>query len=674
MNDFGINFKLTGADKAKRDMASLKGEYGALSGAVDQHSQRIQGSVNRMSLAMKASLVAAAGALGGLMAAVTPLKLAGSRDELTNEQANLRALGLDDAGIQKIESAAETFSTRVAGVTKEAYTKASYDVVSAFAQLSTDEQAKITDIALNTGKATKMSADHATKLFGSLWGAAGDKMKAEGAENFVQKWSGAIYTAVKELKTTGEELASAAKNSMSMLMEAGWKPEQMAAFWGQLITSGLSGEQAGTALKQMAIKERAGFGKLLAQTSSNWTDTEWLKGDAKHMAEARNKGLIEGFAAQGAELFKNDPVKWLERMGGAFDKLKASGADYKKVLGEIFGEETINAMVQFFEKRGQMSETIDKIAKGNYGDVRRIVEEEMSKGIGPAKSILSQLWSNLQQTMGKTFETGVTGKLQWIGDKLLQVNALWNALFNDTGPQHAIDSLRAAGGDALVDLYEKLQGFPDNVSAFTEGVKGGFMGMLGGLGEVDSRINSIVEALGKPDEEKWRLIGEQFGQLAGTSLTGFVDSLKEVKNTAAEIFGFLSPVLEILKFAGSGYKLAGQAWNQHGLREDYYAGTSGLGSMFDNSDLYDKPNVTPEQAYPGWTGPRAPEGPMARNGGSGQTGAPQINVQPEVRVEAPQVNVRVGERQLTDIVVDIVKSIRSRYRQGAGDGWVDAWE
>jgi len=27
------------------------------------------------------------------------------------------------------------------------------------------------------------------------------------------------------------------------------------------------------------------------------------------------------------------------------------------------------------------------------------------------------------------------------------------------------------------------------------------MGMLGGLGEVDSRINSIVEALGKPDEE-----------------------------------------------------------------------------------------------------------------------------------------------------------------------------
>jgi len=117
-------------------------------------------------------------------------------------------------------------------------------------------------------------------------------------------------------------------------------------------------------------------------------------------------------------------------------------------------------MVQFFEKRGQMSETIDKIAKGNYGDVRRIVEEEMSKGIGPAKSILSQLWSNLQQTMGKTFEGGAVGKLQWIGDKLLQVNALWNALFNDTGPQDAIDSLRAAGGDALVDLYEKLQGSP----------------------------------------------------------------------------------------------------------------------------------------------------------------------------------------------------------------------
>jgi len=65
---------------------------------------------------------------------------------------------------------------------------------------------------------------------------------------------------------------------------------------------------------------------------------------------------------------------------------------------------------------------------------------------------------------------------------------------------------------------------------------------------------------------------------------------------------------------------------------------------------------------------------MARSGGSGQPGAPQINVHPEVRVEAPQVNVRVGERQLTDIVVDIVKSLRSRYRQGAGDGFVEAWE
>jgi hypothetical protein len=674
MNDFGVNFKLTGADKAKRDMASLKGEYGALSSTVDQQAQRIQGSMNRMSLAMKAGLAAAASALTGYAAAITPFKLAGSRDELTNEQANLRALGLDDAGIQKIEMAAETFSTRVAGVTKEAYTKASYDVVSAFAQLSTEEQAKITDVALNTGKATKMAAESATKLFGSLWGAAGDKMKSEGAENFVQKWSGAIYTAVKELKTTGEELASAAKNSMSMLMESGWKPEEMTAFWGQLISSGLSGEQAGTALKQMAIKERAGFGKMLAKVSDSWIDTEWLKGEAKHLAESRNKGLIEGFGAQGADLFKTDPVKWLDRMGEAFDKLKATGEDYKKFLAEIFGDESVNAMVQFFEKRGQMRDTIEKIAKGNYGDVRRIVEEEMSKGIGPAKSILSQLWSNLQQTMGKTFESGAVGKLQWIGDKLLQVNALWNALFNDTGPQDAIDSLRAAGGDALVDLYEKLQGFPDNVSAFTEGVKGGFMGMLGGLGEVDSRINSIVEALGKPDEEKWRQIGEQFGQLAGTSLTGFVDSLKEVKTTAAEIFGFLSPVLEILKFAGSGYKAFGEAWTQHGLREDYYAGTSGLGSMFDNSDLYDKPNLAPEQAYPGWTGPRAPEGPMARSGGSGQTVAPQIHVQPEVRVEAPQVNVRVGERQLTDIVVDIVKSIRSRYRQGAGDGWVDAWE
>jgi len=107
------------------------------------------------------------------------------------------------------------------------------------------------------------------------------------------------------------------KNSISMLMESGWKPEEMTAFWGQLISSGLSGEQAGTALKQMAIKERAGFGKMLAKVSDSWIDTEWLKGDAKHLAESRNKGLIEGFGTQGAELFKADPVKWLDRMGAA---------------------------------------------------------------------------------------------------------------------------------------------------------------------------------------------------------------------------------------------------------------------------------------------------------------------------------------------------------------------
>ncbi len=59
----------------------------------------------------------------------------------------------------------------------------------------------------------------------------------------------------------------------------------------------------------------------------------------------------------------------------------------------------------------------------------------------------------------------------------------------------------------------------------------------------------------------------------------------------------------------------------------------------------------------------------------GQAAAPSapVVVESETRIEPKIVNVEVDKRGFMQFILDAIKSEKSRYRQGAGDGFVDEW-
>lgn len=689
--DVGVKFNMTGAETAERKMHGLKSSFQGLSSAVDTHGPRIGLHFKNVAHSVKTAAITATAAIAGLTAAAVaiPTKLAMARDELTRSQSDLRALGKTDADIAKLEEAAGQFSRKVAGVTTKQWTDAVYDVVSAFADSSTEMQGKINDIAQYMGKATKMQAKEATELLGSVWGAAGDEVKAKGPVEFSERWAAAVYTAVKELKTTGVQLQAAAKNSISILSEAGWTPAQMTAFWGSLITAGLSGEQAGTAMKQMAIKERGAFGKLMAQASSAWIDTKDLKGKAKEMATAWNEGLIEGAGKVGANLFKADPLKWLDKISGAVETMKAQGQDYKKAIAEVFGEESVNAILSFLSKRKGLKDVIDKIGTGTFGDVRRIVEEEMSKGVGPASQILGQLWQGLKERLGSVFEPAVTGAMQRLGH-------------------------------ALIDLLDWMKPRMDQLTASAQTFAAGFAAAFGEAGGVGSKLNgiidSIVQALDKPDPGKWRQIGEEWGAWASVNFSGLVDALVAIKdavvaigsaagvvNTALADLGVKDKKTEAAQAAAAQQSAAeigkgpqdGQSqksaisalgWPLLGLKIGSKAGPWGALAGTIAGAMYGNPEARPSEKSP-VVGPfigaiKDSMNIMEKSRGvvrNFQNIASGISEwyspsRQEPQQEAPitihsqpQISVRIGDREVRDIAVEAAKEEIARHRWGAGD-------
>lgn len=682
--EIGVRFALQGASSALTSLRDLGGGFRALSGTVDSSGSAIGGKMQVMAAGIKKAAIVASASLAGLGAAAVaiPTKLAFARSELTRTQADLRALGKTDTDIADFEKAAGDFTRKVAGITKDAWTAAAYDIVSAFADESTAAQAKVNDIAMTMAKATKMQAVDATKLLGSLWGASGDEIRKAGAEQFSERWASAIYTAVKELKTTGPELQAAAKNSMSVLMEAGWSPEMMATFWGSLITAGLSGEQAGTALKQLGLKERKAFGEIVAQADERFIDTKDLSEKAKKRAEAWNEGLIAGAGKAGAQLFKTDQLKWIDKIGEAVERMKARGVDYKQVLAKAFGEESVNAILSFLGKRGQLKETLNKIAKGSYGDVRRVVEDEMSKGIGPASDILGNIWKGLKGKIGGMAEPMLINMMKRIGNALISLTE-W------------VEPRAKALSESLISFGDAFG------TAFSQTAQKGE--------ELSGIISRIVNLLDKPSAEEFRQLGVELGTMAATSMDSLVSGLSDVRDAIREIAGLAKSATNTLADWGligkktqataseaspvaQGPTKAGMGGAQAAADQQAASGSGGLlrplGGLWLGSKFGPWGALAGLTAGTMWAYPEARPsekspivGPLidtfkdsfnifekSRNVAKNMQNIYRGVIDNKITVEtSPTVNVKVGDRQLDAIIEEKVQREHARHRQGYGD-------
>lgn len=155
----------------------------------------------------------------------------------------LASLGVEQLGL--VEEAAKDFSNTWAGTTKADFITAAYDIKSGIASLTDEGVAKYTELAGVTATATKSSIATMTDLFATGYGIYKDFYKDMSDIEFAEMFSGGISTAVKDFKTSGDEMAAAIKTLGASATNAQVPLEEQLAVLGML-QSTMSGSEAGT--------------------------------------------------------------------------------------------------------------------------------------------------------------------------------------------------------------------------------------------------------------------------------------------------------------------------------------------------------------------------------------------------------------------------------------------
>lgn len=155
----------------------------------------------------------------------------------------LASLGVEQLGM--MEDAAMSFSSMWAGTSKADFITAAYDIKSGIASLTDAGVAKYTELAGVTATATKSSIATMTDLFATGYGIYKDFYKDMSDIEFAEMFSGGISTAVKDFKTSGDEMAAAIKTLGASATNAQVPLEEQLAVLGML-QSTMSGSEAGT--------------------------------------------------------------------------------------------------------------------------------------------------------------------------------------------------------------------------------------------------------------------------------------------------------------------------------------------------------------------------------------------------------------------------------------------
>jgi TP901 family phage tail tape measure protein len=633
LREVGVRYGLHGASATIAKMNRIGSAWRRLERRTTTGSRRITGAWGSMTSAVTRSAAGLGLAVGGAAGAVTAafVKIMKARAELTREQADLRALGMNDAEIAAIEARAGKLTKAFAGVSATGFTRAAYDVKSAMSELTAWQVAAVTATSAIMAKTTKMQQDGATALMGALYGASKQYFPKESAERFADRWAAGVFKTVQIFKATGPQIAAAAKNSVNVLASAGWNRAQMLGAWGSLITGGLSGEMAGTAMKQIAIKARSGFAKVAAAATG-----------------VKDKGVTAAFGAIGDKLWKKGPVSYFKALSKMMERLKAQGKDWKRILGSAFGEEPVNAVIAMNSKVNRLGASIRTVASASKEEMLGKAEQ-MNRGIGNQLDLLGQRWEWLKNKIGRIFEGVSVGWIDRLGRKFIAA-ADWIEARSDKFKQH--------------------------FQVFAESFQTAFGSAFGGLPSVTASFGKLVEFLDRPDSAKWAKLGREIGRMAGVNLKDLISGLRLMRDALSAIWGVLGPIVSALwkvaKFSMKGWAMFGKH-----MAPDI---KSYLGSPYDVKDENDFEAVMDRAAsMPGLPGhPRtAPQlvTPPAISRGSGAVppaGAPAAPAAPQpITVKAGEtkvdVKVTLGMRELTDVITEVMKSEMDRAGLGHGD-------
>jgi len=236
----------------------------------------------------------------------------------------------------------------------------------------------------------------------------------------------------------------------------------------------------------------------------------------------------------------------------------------------------------------------------------------------------------------------------------------------------------------------------ERIRSFVVGLRGAFSAAFGDLPDITGKIRELTSALEKGDPNKWKQIGESWGQIFGTNLGDFKNTLSGVLADFHSLAESMQTIKEAIEWiSGKGRKVSNAQdamKHQENLtrQEDkssgwwpewlFPHGPHGLiGRALQGGEPAPMTSLRPETPtdYPKWTGPTALTRPGYGAGSGGDAANPETLSQPM----QPVINV-IAKAFLNgkEIAAEVASEVESnfqgeadRMRNNAGSGRKYGW-
>lgn len=226
---------------------------------VAKASERMQ---KRLALSMK--LAGGGGAAAGIAYGAQRL-VTGFTDSIRDVErakGELATLGVRD--LDAVVRRGQEMQMQLAGVTADAFVRASYDIKSGISSLNDQGVADMTASAMLVAKATKGQAEQMTSLFATSYGIFKKQMEDLTDAEFGEQFGAALSASVQQFKTDGAAMQQAIESAGAGAVNLGMDMTEQLTLLGMMQQQMQAGE-AGTALRAFATnaaKAHEAFGEM----------------------------------------------------------------------------------------------------------------------------------------------------------------------------------------------------------------------------------------------------------------------------------------------------------------------------------------------------------------------------------------------------------------------------
>ncbi|MFV0408677.1 MAG: phage tail tape measure protein [Paracoccus sp. (in: a-proteobacteria)] len=375
--------------------APLKNTEKIVADAADRMNKRL-----KLSLKLGAAGAVSAGASFGIQRMVSGLT-DGIR-EVEKARGELATLGVKD--LDAVVRKGQEMQMQLAGVTADAFVRASYDIKSGISTLTDQGVAEMTASAMVTAKATKAQAEQMTSLYATSYGIFKKQFNELSDAEFGDTFGAMLAKSVQQFKTDGTQMQQAIESAGAGAVNLGMSMREQMALLGMMQQQMAAGE-AGTALRAFATNAAAA--------------DEAFKDLAKG---AKNPVRVRVLDENGALRSMVDVMADLKaRYGETLDAMEAT--EIKKAFGTDEAMKMINAL---YGQEAAIRANADALAQA--GKQGAAFTTEMAKAAdanwASVTDRLSQIWDVFRQKLAiallptleklaPMIEEAITGLVNW---------------------------------------------------------------------------------------------------------------------------------------------------------------------------------------------------------------------------------------------------------------------